>query len=92
MDIPLTPAITSFVIRFIHAGEQNSPPLPPPAGQLLRGTIRNVQTNEELDFTRWEDAVAFIERFVSLAERDNQSETQGTGGEHAQDLSAGRSD
>jgi hypothetical protein len=92
MDIPLTPAITSFVIRFIHEGEQVTPALPPPAGQLLRGTIRNVQTNEELDFTRWEDAVGFIERFLSVVERVNQSGTQGTGGEIAQDLSAERPD
>lgn len=92
MDIPLTPAITSFVIRFIHEGGQDSPTLRPPAGQLLRGTIRNVQTNEELDFTRWEDAMGFIERFVSLAERVNQSGTQDTGGEAAQGLSAGRRD
>jgi hypothetical protein len=92
MDIPSTPAITSFVIRFIHEGGQDSPALPPPTGQLLRGTIRNVQTNEELDFTRWEDAVSFIERFVSLGERVNQSGTMGTGGEAAQDLSAGQRD
>jgi hypothetical protein len=92
MDIPSTPAITSFVIRFIHEGGQDSPALPPPAGKLLRGTIRSVQTNEELDFTRWEDAVSFIERFVSLAERVNQSGTMGIGGEAAQDLSAGQHD
>jgi hypothetical protein len=92
MDIPSTPAITSFVIRIIHEGGQDSPALPPPAGQLLRGTIRNVQTNEELDFTRWEDAVTFIERFVSLAERVNQSGTMSTSGEAAQDLSAGQRD
>jgi hypothetical protein len=92
MDIPSTPAITSFVIRFIHEGGQDSPVLPPPAGQLQRGTIRNVQTNEELDFTHWEDAVSFIERFVSLAERVNQSGTMDTGGESAQDLSTGQRD
>lgn len=66
MEIPLTPAITSFVIRIIHEGLQDPGDPNLPAGMLLRGTIRNVQTNEEIDFTRWGDAVEFIERFVTL--------------------------
>lgn len=79
MEIPLTPAITSFVIRFIHHEGQNPQASTPAAGLLLRGTIRNVQTNEEIDFTRWEDAVGFIERFVSLV--DSMSYSRGPGSE-----------
>jgi hypothetical protein len=68
MEIPPTPEITSFVIRFIHQGVPDPGDPKPGAGLLMRGTIRNVQTNEEIDFTRWQDAVEFIERFVSLVE------------------------
>lgn len=33
----------------------------------MRGSILNVQTNQELPFVRWEEAVAFIRRYVSLS-------------------------
>jgi hypothetical protein len=83
MEISLTPAITSFVIRFIHNESPNPGDAKPAAGQLVRGTIRNVQTNEEVDFTRWEGAVEFIERFVSLVEDvsfSNEAGSEGNGG------------
>ena len=51
-------AITSFVVRFIHSG--------PPDNTAYRGAILNVQTNEEMAFARWEEAVEFIRRFVRL--------------------------
>jgi hypothetical protein len=51
-------AITSFVVRFIHSG--------PPENTTYRGSILNVQTNEEFSFRRWEEAVAFIGRYVQL--------------------------
>ena len=61
------PEITSFVVRFVHSG----PPIGPDVGAGLRpaptrGSILNVQTNQELPFLRWEEAVAFIRRFVTL--------------------------
>ena len=34
--------------------------------QPTRGSILNVQTNQELPFLRWEEAVAFMRRFVTL--------------------------
>ena len=51
-------AITSFVVRFIHSG--------PPDNTTYRGAILNVQTNEEMAFARWEEAVELIRRFVRL--------------------------
>jgi hypothetical protein len=57
------PDITSFVIRFVH---------PTPADQgysrKYHGSIRHVQTDREIIFTNWEEAVSFIEGFVSLEE------------------------
>jgi len=63
-----SPEITSFVVRFIHSG--------PPDNTAYRGSILNVQTNQEFAFVRWEEAVAFIRRFVGLS----SSEAQGSGG------------
>lgn len=51
--------ITSFVVRFVHSG--------PPADATFRGSILNVQTNEEVSFRHWEEAVEFIRRYVQLS-------------------------
>lgn len=64
MDFPIPPTITSFVIRFVF-----SPGSEPPEGSSLpsyRGTIRHIQTEQELNFSSWQEAVAFIQRFVPL--------------------------
>lgn len=55
-----SPEITSFVVRFVHSG--------PPENAALRGSILNVQTNHEQSFLHWEEAVAFIRRYVALSE------------------------
>ena len=55
-----SPEITSFVVRFVHSG--------PPENAALRGSILNVQTNQEQPFLRWEEAVAFIRRYVALGQ------------------------
>jgi hypothetical protein len=60
------PNITSFVIRFVHAGPHLGPAAP-----AYRGTIRHVQTDQEVAFTRWNDVVDFVKRFV-LIEEDEQ--------------------
>lgn len=55
--------LVSFVLRFVSDG----PPDPgqgPAAG--WHGLLRHVQTNAELHFTRWEEAVAFLARHVDL--------------------------
>lgn len=66
MDSLPPPNISSFVIRFVVdnavAGEQS--PLP------YHGAIRHIQTEEEINFSSWEEAVSFIRRFVPL-ESDN---------------------
>ena len=55
-----SPEITSFVVRFVHSG--------PPENATLRGSILNVQTNQEQPFLHWKEAVAFIRRYVALGE------------------------
>ncbi len=59
--------LTSFVLRFVTdraVGDQ--------AGPQWRGVIRHVQTNQERHFTRWAEAVAFIEQYVELNEERNE--------------------
>jgi hypothetical protein len=68
MDSHLPPNITSFVIRFVidsAAGEQNH--------QSYRGAIRHIQTDEEMNFSSWGEAVNFIRRFVPLEDESGQS-------------------
>jgi hypothetical protein len=63
MEKPASPHIDSFVIRFVlleAEPERSSSSLSPG----YRGSITHVQTDEELAFNRWEDAVAFMQRFV----------------------------
>lgn len=59
-------SITSFVVRFIHSG--------PPDNVALRGSILNVQTNEEHAFVHWDEAVEFIRRFVTLTAEEEAEE------------------
>jgi hypothetical protein len=68
MDSHPSPNISSFVIRFVvdsAAGERSHP--------LYRGAIRHIQTDEELNFSNWEEAVNFIRRFVPLETEKDQS-------------------
>lgn len=69
-SLPQPPLITSFVIRFIHSDEAQATPTPQPDQEnervMFRGTIRHVQTNQELAFTAWQEAFAFIQRFVAI--------------------------
>jgi hypothetical protein len=68
MESHLPPNISSFVIRFVvdmAADEQNHPP--------YRGAIRHIQTDEELNFSNWEEAVTFIRRFVPLESGDREA-------------------
>jgi hypothetical protein len=61
-----SPAIVSFVIRFI-LDEPSAAEIPP----LRHIVIRNVQTDQELTCAHWTDVVAFVQRYVQL---DNQAE------------------
>ncbi len=53
--------IVSFVIRFVQEqpDEQASRP-------RYRGAIRHVQSDQEVSFTNWSDAVAFMQRYMPL--------------------------
>jgi hypothetical protein len=67
MDSHLSPNISSFVIRFVidsAIGEQSHQP--------YRGAIRHIQSDEELNFSNWEEAVTFIRRFVPLETENGQ--------------------
>ena len=61
MDSNQSPGITSFVIRFIHTKsmDQSRP-------NDYRGNIRHIQTNQEINFTHWTEAVSFIQKYVNL--------------------------
>ena len=61
-----TPRISSFILRFV---EEESGELP--ARPVLRGSIRHIQSDQELAFTRWSDALAFMERFVPVEGLDS---------------------
>jgi hypothetical protein len=66
MELQTSPNITSFVIRFVQS---ESPPLAEATDQRrlsYRGTIRHIQSDEEISFIRWADAIEFIRRFVQL--------------------------
>jgi len=60
--------VASFVLRFVH--ETTDPPTDLPQSDW-RGVIKHVQTNDEQHFTRLEDALAFMARFVNLDELDD---------------------
>jgi hypothetical protein len=59
-----SPLISSFIIRFVlnevQEAIENSTQHP------YRGSIRHIQSDEELNFHLWEDAVEFIRRYVPL--------------------------
>ncbi len=66
MEIQIPPNIASFVIRFVQA-ESLAPAEPQgERGWAYRGTIRHIQSDEEISFTRWADAMQFIRRFVNV--------------------------
>jgi hypothetical protein len=55
--------IASFILRFT---QEDTPPADP-AGRAWRGVIRHVQDNQQTHFTRMEDALAFMARYVDIA-------------------------
>ena len=65
MDAHLPPNISSFVIRFVVDSETGQSPV------TYRGAIRHIQTEEELNFSHWEDVENFIRRFVPLDSPEN---------------------
>lgn len=55
-SLPPSLSISSFVIRFVVN----------PGSQEYRGEIRHIQTQQELHFQSWEDAVKFIRVYVPI--------------------------
>lgn len=55
--------ISSFILRFIQEAEVETP---------WRGVVRHVQSDEETRFTRIEEALRFINRFVDLTEQRSE--------------------
>ena len=60
MDEKTYPDVESFVIRFVMDQARTDPQ----GG--YRGVIKHVQTDEELGFTEWGEAVHFIKKFVPI--------------------------
>ncbi len=61
MDNDSAPNIVSFVIRFIQEQSEDRKTQP-----RYRGAIRHIQTDKELAFTCWSEAVEFIQLYVPL--------------------------
>ena len=59
--------VTSFILRFVQ--ERTKDP-PTPANADWHGLIKHVQTDTEERFTRLVDALAFMARYVDLANLD----------------------
>ena len=66
MDTVTPPLISSFIIRFVM--EEVSVESP-----AYHGTIRHIQTAEELNFNKWHEATEFMHRFVQLEELQTPS-------------------
>jgi len=60
-----TPLISSFVIRFVR-NEAQAEPVDVSPQHPFRGSIRHIQSDDEMNFHLWEDAVEFIRRYVPL--------------------------
>ena len=61
MDAVTPPQISSFIIRFVLDETPDQPP-------AYHGTIRHIQTTEEINFHEWREAAEFMHRFVKLDE------------------------
>ncbi|MEJ2262142.1 MAG: hypothetical protein P8X95_01765 [Anaerolineales bacterium] len=61
-----SPGITSFVIRFVYAESTPSPKTNGAGHTAYRGAIRHIQTDQEIAFSSWREAVEFMRRFVPL--------------------------
>ena len=55
--------ISSFLIRFVDASQPSLQ-----SETSYRGVIRHIQSGDEISFTRWVEAIAFMQRFFPIAE------------------------
>jgi len=70
MDYQPPPLISSFVIRFVVDSAFNTK-----ANASYRGSIRHIQSDEELSFSSWDDAVTFMRQYVPLETDLDQNQT-----------------
>jgi hypothetical protein len=59
MDNFSSPHISSFVLRFVQENPEKLAAQP-----NYRGSIRHIQTDQEISFTRWIDALNFMSQFI----------------------------
>ncbi|MBK9711456.1 MAG: hypothetical protein IPO81_09015 [Kouleothrix sp.] len=65
------PHMASFMLRFVREEPLDGEPRPegdPAEAAGWHGVIRHIQSDAERRFTRWEEAVAFIEQYIDLAQ------------------------
>ncbi|MEJ2012517.1 MAG: hypothetical protein P8X64_09885 [Anaerolineales bacterium] len=60
--------ISSFLIRFIDVNK-----LEGQSTGAFRGVVRHIQTGDELAFTRWKEAVDFMQRFFPFEDGYSES-------------------
>jgi hypothetical protein len=65
------PLILSFVIRLVL----ESPPSAEGNKPCYRGTIRHIQSNEDINFNTFGDAIKFIQRYMPLETKPGQDNT-----------------
>ncbi len=70
MKPDITPAIHSFIIRFVV----EDAPAETGKHTLYHGAIRHIQNAEEVNFNEWSEAVEFMRRFVPLEDKPNPLE------------------
>jgi len=71
MKPDFAPTIFSFIIRFVVEDGSHTEGTQP----SYHGSIRHIQSAEEMNFNEWQEAVEFMRRFVPL-QRIDGGETQ----------------
>lgn len=66
MDRQAPPSITSFVIRFVYAESPTSGDLADKSKAPYRGAIRHIQSDQEISFVEWHEALTFMSQFMPL--------------------------
>jgi hypothetical protein len=64
--------IVSFIIRFVQDQTEIDA-----GSHAYRGAIRHIQTNEEIQFADWEDAVTFIRQYISIDQTPKKLSNKG---------------
>jgi hypothetical protein len=53
--------IVSFIIRFVQNQSKEKPDQ-----NVYRGSIRHIQSDQEISFTKWDEAEDFIQHYVPI--------------------------